>query len=321
MSDQEPKFFHGLQDEDTICRSMHHLFAPASHHRHHHQPTTSSDSPDKYIATAYANPTKRQYPLSPSSFQEPLPKRATIHFPSSPTTAAVGDCAADAEDDDHHFGFTRLPLPHPFPATTSPPPLRRTLSEPLHSPDAINHPAPQPQSSGFQLSPDPAPRQPLQENPNRSIILQESYPFPNAEPVIHRTISDPSPVANIQAEAADGTPPRRPPLARNVSRSPSGGESPSTKRLRRMNERLREMSNWWNQVVREGEEEDHESENYSIDKIHKEESENETGNSSQEAVWVEKNGECLVIHFKCPCGSAYQILLSGNNCYYKLTNF
>ncbi|KAL6526633.1 hypothetical protein OROGR_015723 [Orobanche gracilis] len=317
MSDQEPKFFHGLQDEHTICRSMHHLFTASSHPRHHHHhPTTASDSPD-------TNSTKRQYPLSPSSFQEPLPKRATLHFPSSPSTA-VGNDSSASEDDDHLFGFTRLPLPHPFPATASPPPLQRTLSEPLHSPDAINPPAPPPQSSGFRLSPNPVPRQPLQENPNRSTVPQDSYPFPNAEPVIHRTISDPSPVANIQAESVDGTPPRRPPLARNLSRSPSCVESPSTKRLRRMKERLSEMSQWWNQVVREGEEEDHESENYFVHKIHKhlqEEPENETGNSSQEAVWVEKNGESLVIHFKCPCGAVYQILLSGNNCYYKLTNF
>lgn len=57
------------------------------------------------------------------------------------------------------------------------------------------------------------------------------------------------------------------------------------------------------------------------------EEENEEGDDAekhhptQEAVFVEKSGECLVLHFNCPCGNGYQILLSGNNCYYKLTTF
>lgn len=38
----------------------------------------------------------------------------------------------------------------------------------------------------------------------------------------------------------------------------------------------------------------------------------------EEAVCVERTGECLVVHFKCPCGKGYQILLSGRECYYKL---
>ncbi|GKV47830.1 hypothetical protein SLEP1_g54689 [Rubroshorea leprosula] len=38
----------------------------------------------------------------------------------------------------------------------------------------------------------------------------------------------------------------------------------------------------------------------------------------EDVVWVEKTGECLVVHFKCPCGKGYQILLSGGKCYCKL---
>nr|GMD75906.1 uncharacterized serine-rich protein C215.13-like [Ipomoea batatas] len=45
----------------------------------------------------------------------------------------------------------------------------------------------------------------------------------------------------------------------------------------------------------------------------------EEAKTSEESVWVEeKGGEGLVIHFKCPCNKGYEILLSGNNCYYKL---
>lgn len=38
----------------------------------------------------------------------------------------------------------------------------------------------------------------------------------------------------------------------------------------------------------------------------------------EESVTVERNGECLIIHFKCSCGEGYQILLYRRNCYYKL---
>ncbi|GLT96109.1 hypothetical protein SLE2022_137550 [Rubroshorea leprosula] len=42
------------------------------------------------------------------------------------------------------------------------------------------------------------------------------------------------------------------------------------------------------------------------------------GEEIEDVVWVEKTGECLVVHFKYPCGKGYQILLSGGKCYYKL---
>ncbi|KAG5246812.1 mucin-5AC [Salix suchowensis] len=40
--------------------------------------------------------------------------------------------------------------------------------------------------------------------------------------------------------------------------------------------------------------------------------------NNEESVCVEKTGDCFIVHFKCPCGKRYQILLSGGNCYYKL---
>lgn len=39
------------------------------------------------------------------------------------------------------------------------------------------------------------------------------------------------------------------------------------------------------------------------------------GGYAEEAVSVEWAEKCLSIHFKCPSGKGYQILLSGNNCY------
>ncbi|KAL0366847.1 UNVERIFIED_CONTAM: hypothetical protein Sradi_3574800 [Sesamum radiatum] len=235
----------------------------------------------------------------------------------------------------HH---RRLPFPwlHQTPTST---PFSCRFAAPsaphhfraIYSTDTFASAAPPPQLSEFPTSPGPVLNQQIQESSNRNIV-QESYTVP----VIHRTVLDPNPVRNQQVVAGSRTPPL-PPLSRNVSRSPSCGESPSTKRLKRMRDRLKEMSQWWNQVVCEGEEEEeNESEDYSTDNINNvrvnfqflhfifcfhDESEVDMENPPQEAVWVEKNGECLVLHFKCPCGNGYQILLFRSSCYYKLTNF
>ncbi|CAN4121921.1 unnamed protein product [Withania somnifera] len=88
-------------------------------------------------------------------------------------------------------------------------------------------------------------------------------------------------------------------------------------RLKRMKDGMREMRLWCDLMIQE-EETSHEENN----KIVKDD-ETETGGEAlyEEAVWVERMGSCLILHFKCPCGKGYQILLYGNNCYYKLTNF
>ncbi|KAL1536167.1 hypothetical protein AAHA92_28858 [Salvia divinorum] len=190
--------------------------------------------------------------------------------------------------DHDHFGYKKLSLSQYFT-----PALRRTISEPIYSSGTTNYAAVPPRSSEIPTSPVPL------------NVGQEMAPS------LHRTLSAPIPVFA-------GTPPR-PSARRNPSRSPTRGENPSVKRLKRMKERLKVMSEWWNQVASEDDDEDNlESEN---DNDPKEECEGGVEIPSQEAVFVEKSGECLVLHFKCPCGDGYQILLSGNNCYYKLTNF
>ncbi|KAG6394868.1 hypothetical protein SASPL_145458 [Salvia splendens] len=255
---------------------------------------------------------KRQSPLSRSILQESLPKRPTLN-PSS---------------DHDHFGYKKLSLSQYF----TPAPLRRTISEPIYSPGTTNSAAAPTRSSEIPNSPAPV-------NAGQEIV-----------PSLHRTMSAPIPVFAA-------TPPR-PFAGRKPSRSPTRGENPSAKacffqlgqRLKRMKERLKVMSEWWNQVASEdGDEENLESENDNDPKLCfvfdtalssvnsvfgpcemdlgiggvtlQEECEGEAEIPSQEAVFVEKSGESLVLHFKCPCGDGYQILLSGNNCYYKLTNF
>ncbi|XP_060215824.1 uncharacterized protein LOC132642812 [Lycium barbarum] len=91
-------------------------------------------------------------------------------------------------------------------------------------------------------------------------------------------------------------------------------------RLKRMKDGMREMRQWCDLMIQEEDvQEETEPEENKIVK----DDETESGGEPlcEEAVWVERMGSCLILHFKCPCGKGYQILLSGNNCYYKLTNF
>ncbi|OWM69351.1 hypothetical protein CDL15_Pgr006314 [Punica granatum] len=119
-------------------------------------------------------------------------------------------------------------------------------------------------------------------------------PLPPLPPPLRRTSSDPTPAINYS----------------NVE------ESPNSRRLKRMRHQLKEMSRWWHQVLREEEEEE--------DEVPGEQNNNATekdgaeAENDQESVSVEELGDCLSIHFNCPCGKGYQILLSGRNCYYKL---
>lgn len=88
-----------------------------------------------------------------------------------------------------------------------------------------------------------------------------------------------------------------------------------------MKDRMREMSKWCDQVITEVDEEDEGEDHLASDEVLNNEAPKGDDcdcSETEEALSVEKNGECLIIHMKCPCSRAYQLLLSGNNCYYKL---
>ncbi|KAE8721160.1 hypothetical protein F3Y22_tig00016637pilonHSYRG00028 [Hibiscus syriacus] len=157
-------------------------------------------------------------------------------------------------------------------------------------------------------------------------------------PQLHRTVSEPlSPtkLAKVledsslsKGSASSSLPPKPPALIRSISdpifspaktlsrtSSPQETgmeliieeESPIAKRLKRMKERVKVMNNWWGETIKDVE-----------DVLSVSNSKNKDDVDCEEAVKVEKIGECLDLQFKCPCGKGYKILLSGNNCYYKL---
>ncbi|XWS58459.1 hypothetical protein CRYUN_Cryun08bG0035600 [Craigia yunnanensis] len=186
---------------------------------------------------------------------------------------------------------------------------------------------------------EPKSKKPLLDNHHNSLSGFSKLPLPQ----LHRSASDPCtpPKANLSenAKALEDTPlskgsascsalpPKAPVLSRSISdpivspaksfsRSSSSNEmgmelikeeSPSVKRFRRMRERMKEMSQWWDEAMREVE-----------DVCTTEAIKDNSELDCEEAVRVEKIGECLDLHFKCPCGKGYKILLSGKNCYYKL---
>ncbi|KAK2430183.1 hypothetical protein P8452_43627 [Trifolium repens] len=127
-------------------------------------------------------------------------------------------------------------------------------------------------------------------------------------------------------------------------KSEENSPPPDSKRLKRMKERLTEMKQWWDEIMKDEEEEDEkeqeneeekEQEQEEEEKEQEEEEEEEdslvaeddkvTSQSQdelradyEEAISVEWVEKCLSLTFRCPCGKGYEVLISENNCYYKL---
>ncbi|KAF2285567.1 hypothetical protein GH714_005547 [Hevea brasiliensis] len=128
--------------------------------------------------------------------------------------------------------------------------------------------------------------------------------LPPRPPMLRRTVSDPSPNKSFsRSSSCDDV---------------TVDESPQYKWLRKMRDCMKEMNQWCVELMPGGVMGEDEQE----DKGTQGNTANATKAGSvieyEEAVCVERTGECLVVHFKCPCGKGYQILLSGRDCYYKL---
>ncbi|XP_050374345.1 uncharacterized protein LOC126791893 [Argentina anserina] len=204
------------------------------------------------------------------------------------------------------FGYSKISLPlHPHHHR---PVLRRCISDPYSPP-------PPPQTDPFH-SPDL--NKASSPSPSQTHFNSSLPPLP--PPTHRRSVSElnPSP-------------------AKSFSRSPSFNEmsfetdpdTPNSKRLKRMKGRLKEMTEWCRQLMREEDmEQDEELEIGAtqdmpdIDAIQDVPNDTSTEDSSEkefsESVSVEKKDDSLVIHFRCHCDKAYQFLLNGSDCYYKL---
>uniref|UniRef100_A0A7N0V6X5 Uncharacterized protein n=1 Tax=Kalanchoe fedtschenkoi TaxID=63787 RepID=A0A7N0V6X5_KALFE len=248
---------------------------------------------------------KRQSPsschlgISSNSEMEPRTKKPMLHnHQLDPESAALS-------------GYAELKLPIRFNTvmnlspTSGSPLLRRCVSDPYNSPgDGIT-------------------------NNNNAVSLEFDGP-------LRRCVSDPyhppGAMTKNQAGAAGGSPTPAgglPPLypgsnrqsATDVTVTPPKvaadsfkGQSPDSLRLQRMRERMKEMARWWDDVVRLEDDETPEEQNHNNAAASQDVSDKEV----EELVSVEKSGDGLKIKLRCPCGSGYEILITGQTCYYKL---
>ncbi|KAJ0093899.1 hypothetical protein Patl1_25740 [Pistacia atlantica] len=211
------------------------------------------------------------------------------------------------------FGFSKIPLPTtsgntspsvsapapaPAPApNTSPshPFLRRCVSD-IGDPLPTQVAAETPQSPQSQNANMVCPGTPL-----------SAAKFPPIPPTLRRSVSDPNPSpAPTFSSSCDGV---------------GEYDVPNAKWARKVSNCMKEITRKWDELLGseedKGREENH-NQNNSNNVENNNASMDNCGEDFVEAVTVEKAGECLIIHFKCPCGRGYQILLSGKTCYYKL---
>ncbi|KAL5095988.1 hypothetical protein RYX36_000315 [Vicia faba] len=179
-----------------------------------------------------------------------------------------------------------------------------------------------------------------QEDFTRNGFSAITLPFSLHGNVLRRCVSTPEQSAITPLVKGAGLPPLHPNLrrclsadAKSVSRALSSEESApaDSMRLKRMKDRMKEMKQWWDEVMKEEDEEVKEEEELQQQEDQEEEkehspvveeekgrSQDELGEDVEEAVRVEWAEKCLSLTFKCPCSKGYEVLISANNCYYKL---
>ncbi|KAG6606253.1 hypothetical protein SDJN02_02996, partial [Cucurbita argyrosperma subsp. argyrosperma] len=245
---------------------------------------------DSRFSTLCLNPGgthHRRPPLCSSCGRRPPRCAATHKKRRSPTqiqdpTATTKKHLLDPKQ--HNLtSFSKIDLPIPFGPSSAHPtpfsPLSRSVSDPT---EARNFSPPSPAK---RLCPNSA-----------------LPPLP-----LRRTVSDPTPSTDKTSVS---------PLTIGRVNDSIKEDSPDSKRLRKIKDRLKEMNEWWNEVMseQEHEEEKRDEKNETKKKVEccKEEEDEE------ETVGVERVGDSLELRLKCPCGKGFEILLSGTSCFYKL---
>lgn len=139
------------------------------------------------------------------------------------------------------------------------------------------------------------------KNPDDVQVSQDD----SASQPILRSISDPV-LSNHQPGELNT--PSRPQEV--LQRRNSDQETPNSKKLRKLKETMEEMRRWMEEVVQD---EDEDTTHLQNDNIKEQD-----GNETKESVFVDKTEGGLILQFNCPCGSGYEIYLSGDKCFYRL---
>ncbi|QCE12529.1 hypothetical protein DEO72_LG10g3774 [Vigna unguiculata] len=247
---------------------------------HDHADSTTVVEPTDFLSMMHHNNgcCHRQPPCS--AVNNPMKRR------SPPSCSFSGEPSAKKlscdQEDLSHYGFSAVPIPLNLYSLVnkrrSLPVLRRCVSDPYRPP------APAP--------PTPAER--------------------GSFPVLRRCVSDPyrppAPAPPTPAERGSGLPPLPPGLRRSVSDLST--PSPSLN--------YEETAAPESVVMKDDEEENGREEECIAEEDKVLPQDDLGGGDSEEAVSVEWGEQCLSLGFACPCGKSFKVLLSENNCYYKL---
>ncbi|KAF7848485.1 hypothetical protein BT93_L1902 [Corymbia citriodora subsp. variegata] len=225
----------------------------------------------------------------------------------------------DREDIDYTLrGFNKIALPSPAASlrhTTSGPVALENVNEVFGAPNGKNRGSFGADNTGF-ASPEKLvfgvnPATVTTPSPARGSSSSSLLP----KPPLQRTASE---LASYQTSGSISS------FSRGSSSSGSHGsaeESPNSKRLKTTKLCLKEMRRWWDHAMREACEDNEPDEHGNTDTteiVHQGKREEAEEEENHEAVSVGVIHDCLSLDFNCPCGKGYQIVLSGNKCYYKL---
>ncbi|WOH12660.1 hypothetical protein DCAR_0832167 [Daucus carota subsp. sativus] len=142
-----------------------------------------------------------------------------------------------------------------------------------------------------------------------------------SQTVLPRCASDPTPVLGFPVSSPEskiGNSSGNWTVKANTAPLP-----PRQEKVKKMREIIGVTSRWLRRIAQDDQEKEQEqegSQDTRVVQIPKGENVGEKCDpeTEEEAVSVEKIGECLVLQFKCNCSKTYQILLYGDVCYYKL---
>ncbi|GAB2274102.1 hypothetical protein Dimus_008873 [Dionaea muscipula] len=294
------------------------------------------------------NPLKRPAPSSSAPSQPKLKK------PFTPQTAAASPAALHLPG----FNVLKLPSAPNLPplrrcnsTPLQPPPPAFNINNAL-SPESLIVSGSGSGSSSMSKSPENLSAGNAPATPPSPVRASGAQLPPLPRPLC-RSSSDPTPcqshLINPPSPAVDtghnsiGMGPRsansRSPSPRciDLGSDGTGNESPASKRLRRMSARMIEMRQWFDEIMTSEDDDDqgslYQASNISthkdsfccsagggqLDKSGKDDGLEQLKVLDEDTlVSAERDGDSTVVHLKCPCGSGYHILLSGQSCYYKL---
>ncbi|XP_062105074.1 uncharacterized protein LOC133816770 [Humulus lupulus] len=236
------------------------------------------------------------------SYNDPQPKPKKLFLDQNDASPSAADHPPLLLPED-------LSAPNPFL-------LRRCVSDPYHAP-----PAPVPadsfrgSDSGIFSNTYSSPQNVIKTNPTTNSLTPCSAPLPpRPPPILRRCVSDPtsSPFKSFS----------------RTSSSSDLEKTPKPKKLGKMWDCWKEMNSKMEEFMSEELEEQQAEENDNVtyqkndniiiknDVVANDEDDSEI--VFEESLSVERKGESLTVRFNCQCGRAYEFLLPGGNCYYKL---